>query len=83
MKGRDIFIHLCEAPDPETALRALDRKALRRLADWLDALAAAGGFAELAAGLVLIECARRWREKHKEDEPDSLAAALAEGREDV
>ena len=38
MKGRDIFIGICEAPDPEAALRKIDRKALRRLADWLDAL---------------------------------------------
>jgi hypothetical protein len=59
-------------------LRAMRPKDLRRLADWLDALAPAGGFAELAAGLVIIECANRWREKHKEDEPDSLAAAITE-----
>jgi len=86
MKGRDIFISLCEAPDPEAALRKLDRKALRRLADWLDALRPAGGFAALAEGMTILECARRWREKGKEaqaDESVELTEALNEGRADV
>ena len=89
MKGRDIFISLCEAPDTKAALRKIDRKALRRLADWLDALHPAGGFAALAEGMVIMECARRWRDKGKEaateltDEAVELGEALAEGRADV
>jgi len=86
VKGRDIFIGICEAPDPEAALRKIDRKALRRLADWLDALHPAGGFAALAEGMVIMECARRWRDKGKDipaDEAVELGEALAEGRNDV
>ena len=85
MKGRDIFISLCEAPDPEAALRKLDRKALRRLADWFDALRPAGGFAALAEGMVILECARRWRDKGKPEDDGAveLTEALNKGRADV
>jgi len=79
VKGRDIFISLCEAPDPEAALRKLDRKALRRLADWFDALRPTGGFAALAEGMTILECARRWRDKSKHETQEAEDQETEEG----